>query len=83
MSAGAKALQALIKSLQAQLRAIESQIAALSRSKGPDGTPNPAVATLQTAARTIEGAMATAASELAALMMKQGQTSGTLINEKA
>jgi hypothetical protein len=69
--------------LQAQLAAIESQISALSRHKGPDGTPDPGVATLETAARTIEGAMATAASELAALMMKQGQTSGGLVNEQA
>ncbi|CAB3767638.1 hypothetical protein LMG29739_05127 [Paraburkholderia solisilvae] len=76
-------IQQLIKDLQAQLTAVEGQIATLSLHRGAGSTPNPAIAVLQTAAMTIEGAMATAAAELASLLSEEGQTSGALFSGQA
>jgi hypothetical protein len=76
-------LEELIARLKAQLAGVQSQIAAAERMRTPNGSPNPAVASLQGEAASIQGAIGVATAQLAELLMQQGQTAGGLINTQA
>src|ERR1700754_742748 len=79
-SSAIQQLDALIERLKAELAQVEQQIALVGRQRVPGGGPNPALNALQSEAHLIEGAILSAASALAELVMKQGQITGGVIN---
>jgi hypothetical protein len=82
-SSAIQQLDALVERLKAELAQVQQQIAVVARQRVPGGGPNPAMNALQSEAHLIEGAILSAASELAGLVMKQGQTTGGVIDTQA
>lgn len=76
-------LKQLIDHLQAMLAAIQAQISAAAARSGHGGMLNPALGALQAEASVIQGQISAATAKMAEMLLANGQSSGTLINDQA
>jgi capsule polysaccharide export protein KpsE/RkpR len=76
-------LKQLIDHLQEMLAAIQAQISAAAARSGHGDTQDPALGSLQAEASAIQGQISAAAAKMAEMLLANGQSSGTLINDQA